>query len=456
MKLNPYLKDFWRVKKKIKILYGGRMSSKSYDTAGIFLYLASTYKIRILCTRKYQNKIDESVYALLKGIIEKDEYFKSRFTILKSSIIGVNGSEFIFMGLHRSIEEIVGLHDIKLTWIEEGHTLRQEEWDRIRPTILREDGSMCVIVFNPQLQTDYVYKNFIIETRDDTLVKKINYNNNPFLTDSGKELIEADKESLEEDLFNHIYLGYPRVDDDDAIIKRKWINASIDFHLKHFSEPLGRKYLGFDVADSGDDKNATTLRHAHIVTDIEEWQGKEDELQLSFTKVFNKARVEDAIINYDSIGVGAGAGSKFKELNNSSLAKMVQYNKFNAGSKILNPDDEYKINITNKEAFSNLKAQMWQIVADRFRNTYEMSQGIKDYKADEVISINSSVRFLDTLITELSTPRKDYNANGQLKVESKKDLSKRGINSPNIADSFIMSFYQGEGNSLYDAMMADY
>lgn len=456
MKLNPELKDFWKENAQIKVLYGGRLSSKTMDTAGVLAYLASTYKIRVACLRRFQNKISESVYSTLKRTIQEDERLKDKFTITENSIKSVTGSEFIFMGIQRNLEEIKGLDNITITWIEEAENITKEQWDLIRPTILREENSTCLLVFNPRYATDYIYKEFVIKNHNNVLKRKINYEDNPFLSDSAKSLIIEDKKTMEEEDFEHVYHGEPKQNDDDAIIKRKWINASIDFHLKHFSEPLGRKYLGFDVADSGDDKNATILRHAHIVTDIEEWQGKEDELQLSFTKVFNKAREEDAIINYDSIGVGAGAGSKFKELNNSSQAKMIQYNKFNAGAKILNPDDEYKINITNKEAFSNLKAQMWQIVADRFRNTYEMSQGIKDYEADEVISIDSSVRFLDTLITELSTPRKDYNANGQLKVESKKDLAKRGINSPNIADSFIMSFYQGEGNSLYDAMMADY
>jgi len=455
MKLNPNLRDFWKTQKQVKVLYGGRLSSKTMDTAGVLAYLASTYKIRVACLRRFQNKISESVYSTLKRTIQEDDRLKDKFTITDKSIKSVTGSEFIFMGIQRNIDEIKGLDNIAFTWIEEAENITKEQWDLIRPTILREENSTCLLVFNPRYATDYIYDQFVVKNHDNVLKRKINYEDNPFLTNSAKALIEEDKKTLDIEDFNHIYQGEPKSNDDDAIIKRKWINASIDFHFEHFKEPLGKKYLGFDVADSGDDKNATVLRHAHIVTNIEEWQGKEDELQLSFTKVFNKAREENAIINYDSIGVGAGAGSKFKELNDASLTKRVQFHKFNAGGKILNPTDDYKINITNNEAFSNVKAQMWQIVADRFRNTYEMVEGINDYDADEVISIDSSVNFLESLITELSTPKKDYTANGQLKVESKKDLSKRGIKSPNIADSFIMSFYQGEGNNLYDAMMAD-
>jgi phage terminase large subunit len=40
----------------------------------------------------------------------------------------------------------------------------------------------------------------------------------------------------------------------------------------------------------------------------------------------------------------------------------------------------------------------------------------------------------------MTTPKKDFDANGKVKVEGKKDLAKRGIDSPNLADAFIMAF----------------
>jgi phage terminase large subunit len=49
---------------------------------------------------------------------------------------------------------------------------------------------------------------------------------------------------------------------------------------------------------------------------------------------------------------------------------------------------------------------------------------------------------LDKLLDELSTPKRDCDNAGRVKVESKKDLSKRDVASPNIADAFIMAFVQ--------------
>ena len=47
---------------------------------------------------------------------------------------------------------------------------------------------------------------------------------------------------------------------------------------------------------------------------------------------------------------------------------------------------------------------------------------------------------LEKLKAELSTPRVDYDNAGRCKVESKKDLAKREVKSPNLADAFVMCF----------------
>ena len=62
------------------------------------------------------------------------------------------------------------------------------------------------------------------------------------------------------------------------------------------------------------------------------------------------------------------------------------------------------------------------------------------YRLDELISISSECPNLEKLKMELSIPMRDFDNNGRVKVESKKDLAKRDIPSPNIADAFIMAF----------------
>ena len=82
------------------------------------------------------------------------------------------------------------------------------------------------------------------------------------------------------------------------------------------------------------------------------------------------------------------------------------------------------------------------MLADRFRNTYLAVTKGKQFPASDMISFSSediNPKLLDAIVDELSTPKRDFDNAGKVKVESKKDLAKREIASPNIADSFIIA-----------------
>lgn len=453
--LNPALKDFWLTPARNRVLYGGRSSSKSWDAAGFATFLADNYRLRILCARQFQNKIAESVYSLLKVQIERFG-LSSRFDILKDGIRSKSGSEFMFYGLWRNIDEIKSLEGIDILWIEEAHNLTAEQWEILEPTI-RKEGSQIWVIFNPKLATDFVYKRFVVNPPPNTIVRQINYDENPFLSQTMLDIIEALRVE-DEEAHQHIYLGVPRDDDDQVIIKRSWILAAVDAHLKLGMDGSGRRRLGFDIADDGNDKCATVLAYGSIVQWADQWKAKEDEILKSCTRAWEKGRDEGADITYDSIGVGASAGAKFAELNRMN-EKFVQYEKFNAGSSVWEPDAIYIHKTTNKDMFANLKAQGWWLVADRFRNTFNAVKNGEKFSDDQMISISSSCPYLDQLVEELSTPKKDYDNNGKVKVESKKDLAnpKRiggSVPSPNLADALIMAFSPGKNLSTW-AKLAD-
>lgn len=438
--LNPVLKDFWLAKARNRVLYGGRASSKSWDAAGFATFLANKYKLRVLCVRQFQNKISESVYALLKIQIERFG-LQSRFDVQRDKIYSATGSEFMFYGLWRSIDEIKSLESIDILWIEEAHNLTEEQWKILEPTI-RKAGSQVWIIFNPRLATDFAYKRFVTNPPPDTVVRMINYDENPFLSDTMMKIIEAAREE-DPDEFDHVYMGVPKDDDDGAIIKRSWIMASIDAHKTLGIPASGARRIGFDVADDGADKCATAFAHGHVVSWLDMWKAGEDELLKSCTRVYRDAQERKAAITYDSIGVGASAGAKFGELNAAGGGARVSYSKFNAGGAVFRPEAFYTSQTKNKDMFANIKAQAWWMLADRFKNTFNAVKNGEKFAADEIISLCSDLPHINLLIDELSTPKKDYDNNGRVKVESKKDLAKRDVASPNLADALVMAFAPG-------------
>lgn len=448
--LNPVLRDFWTTPARNRVLYGGRASSKSWDAAGFAIFLASNYKVKFLCVRQFQNKIAESVYTLLKIQIERFG-LQDEFTILRDSIVhNHTGSEFIFYGLWRHIDEIKSTEGVDVCWIEEAHNLTKEQWDILEPTV-RTEGSQFWIIFNPRLSTDFVYRKFVVGKLPNTIRRHINYTENPFLSSTVLEVIKAKKAEDEEE-YRHIYLGEPREDDDAVIIKRSWVKAAIDAHVKLGIRPSGARRIGFDIADSGEDLCATVAAHGIVATHVDEWKAREDELLKSAGRVHALARQLGATIDYDSIGIGAFAGSHFQSLNEEEGTD-IAYFKFNAGGEVLNKERRIDANDPkaplNGDFYANLKAQSWWEVSRRFRNTFNAIENGHEIDEDDLISISSDCDHLDSLIDELATPRKDFDNRGKSKVESKKDLAKRDIASPNKADAFIMAYAPREIGFTY-------
>ncbi|MBL4759631.1 MAG: hypothetical protein JKY80_02095 [Mariprofundaceae bacterium] len=252
------------------------------------------------------------------------------------------------------------------------------------------------------------------------------------------KVIEAAKYE-DEDEYNHIYLGEPKTDDDRVIIKRSWIMSAIDAHKKLSIGTGGARRIGYDIADDGKDKNATVYVEGIVTLEIDQWQGVTDDLLGSCTRVYSNARKLQSDIYYDCIGVGASAGSKFKELNLNTRAR-IKYTPFRANGSIYKPDRDYEYGVINKDFFTNIKAQAWWTVADRFRNTHNAITKGQKFRDDELISISSDCKHIELLIDELSTPFKDFDSAGKVKVESKDDLAKRNVKSPNLAEAFIIAY----------------
>lgn len=435
------------------MLHGGRASSKSWDAAGVALFAAQAAPLRIMCTRQFQNRIDESVYTLLK---QRIGHFglDHRFEVQRNTIHSDMGAQFIFYGLWRHIEEIKSTEGVDILWIEEAHNLTEEQWKILEPTI-RKEGSQIWVIFNPKLATDFAYKRFVLNPPPNSVVRQINYDENPFLSQTMRDIIAA-KRDEDKDEYDHIYGGQPRTDDDQVIIKRSWLLSCIGASDKLGISQDGAHRLGFDVADSGDDKNAWADMRGGVLLDVEDWKGGEDELPKSAKRVYDRADKVGADIDYDSIGVGAFVGGYVDELN-EVRGKSIKHSKFNAAAGVVEPekrvDPDNDKSEKNKDAYANLKAQSWSMLGRRAQLTHRAVKGEIEIDPDMAFCIAPNCSDIERLITELSSPRRQTAANGKMKVESKEDMKKRGIDSPNLADAVVAATAPKEVDG-YDLLAA--
>lgn len=443
---NPALFSFWEKvflgENDTAVLHGGRSSSKTRDTACQLIRLVDHVhaKMRVLCIRRFQNRIQESVYTELKWAINHLG-LNDRYEVQKTTIIHrASGSEFIFYGIERNLEDIKGTSDVDILWVEEAEKLTEDQWVVIGPTIRKED-SLAILLFNPKLVTDYVWKNFVVNTPPHCIVRKIDYTENPFLSQKALRDIAAMKDR-DPEMFEHIYGGIPLGDSELSIFKRRWLDACIDAHKILNVTLTGRNVIGFDPADDGEDKCATADKVAGIFTDAEDWSSGKDELVQNAKKVWAKAKNINALVSYDTIGVGAFVGGYIDEQNAVGNVSVEHY-AFHAGGGVMDadqPSDPQNSNSPlNKDEYLNLKAQAWANTSRRAMLTFNAVTRGKEIKTEDILSFSSEIgaQKLDALFTELCVPWW-VESEGKKRVVPKAKLKKDlGVKSHNLADAVI-------------------
>ncbi len=213
-----------------KVLYGGRDGVKSWSIARALLIIGTQKPIRILCARETMDSIRESVHQLLSDqivLLGLERFYNP----LLSEIRGINGTEFVFAGLRKqTVSSIKSYEGIDICWIEEASVVSRRSLTILLPTI-RKPGSEIWLSLNPDLESDAVYQDFIINPPKSAFVCKTSYHDNRWLSDESKEKIEALKER-DYDTYHHVYEGATRSTVEGAIYKAEIQAAERDGRIR--------------------------------------------------------------------------------------------------------------------------------------------------------------------------------------------------------------------------------
>lgn len=209
--------------------------------------------------------------------------------------------------------------------------------------------------------------------------------------------------------------------------KNQFINLN---HIKPcfkrpFYEEQNRVHtLGLDPATSGGDDIALVHRWGSNIMAIKIWQ-EADTRQIAYQVkdwlASEGSKYEFDFLAVDAIGDGKGVYDSLDEMLRNKEIKNV---KFISQFKSSN---ESPI----KEEYDRMRDYVWA----KMRNWF----------------INDAPHFPEHLTSECETLREelialtsDFTTYGKLKLESKKDLRKRGVKSPNIADALSMTFHSSD------------
>ena len=393
----PLLSEAWRV----KFYYGGRGGGKSYAFADSLLLLGRQKKLFIACLREIQDSIKDSVYKLLCDRISA--WGLNDYKIYENRIENkVTSTRFIFRGLRdQDINNIKSLEGVDIAWIEEAHTITKKSWNILSPTI-RKNGSEIWISMNREEENDPLWVLVGSKPDERTLVRKVNYYDNPFCPEELKLQAEKCKRESPED-YEHIWLGEPIRQGNYKLISSQRVKDAFVKKMDSSTSPL---VIGLDIARFGDDKTSFCFRRGRWCMKFETYK-KLDNVEVANVTTNFIRQYQPYRIFMDVGGQGAGVYDILKDRGYGEIIRGVYF-----GEKAL-----------NDERYYNRRAEMW----DEIRHWLDQKPPVELPQDEE-------------LLDDLTSINKKYDQRGRLRLEEKDELKKRLGRSPDKGDALALTF----------------
>lgn len=298
-------------------------------------------------------------------------------------------------------ETLAGFHeDFQMIVADEASAIPDPVFKPIEGT-LTGICNFALVIFNPTRSTGFALKTHHGDRRD-WVCLQWNAEESEIVTQDHIEYMRR-KYGKESNVYRIRVLGLPPKSDDDALIKWDWIQDSIE---REFADDPGYvTKIGVDIGGGGDKSIVLERKGYRVVPPILE--SRNDDTMAITGWVAEHIRDLDENDNsfIDIVGIGRGPYDRLREL----------------GLRIMG------VNVSNSavhpERFSRLRDELWW----RMRDAFERGE----------ISIPND----EELIGELSCIKYATDSNGKIKVESKKDLRKRNLPSPNKADALCLTYY---------------
>lgn len=214
------------------------------------------------------------------------------------------------------------------------------------------------------------------------------------------------------DVYRVRILGEFPLQDSDALISVDSVARAME---REVEEQLRfEKMMGVDVARFGDDRTAIVIRLMNKVLEKHVFSSLDTmEIAGRVMNIAKEAEVKPQNINIDEGAMGPGVIDRLNEQG-------WPVSGVNFGSKADDPDN-----------YLNLRAELYAVKVKEWLKTGSLPKDDDWY--------------------ELASVRYKFNSSGKLQLERKEDMKKRGIDSPDVADAFALTFAEGDAYATVKA-----
>lgn len=266
---------------------------------------------------------------------------------------------------------------------------------------LTDPVNFLVMTYNPTRTSGFAYRSQH-KHKDEWLTYRWNCEDSENVSPESIERV-ARKYGKDSNAYRISVLGLEPVGDNDSVIPLEWVMAAVNREIVvDEDDPV---ISCVDLARQGDDKSIILTRQSTKVDpNIKSFNGQ-NTMEMTGWVSMHIAEEEPTCVGLDVIGMGYGVLDRLREIGHRISGINVSES------------------TSRKEKYDRLRDELWW----KCRKAFE--EGVMSIPDDE------------ELIFELSNVKYKVESNGKIKVESKREMRKRGVASPNKADALVLSFY---------------
>jgi len=412
--------DDWQVRALRMLAEGGRVSIRAchgpgksaLDAWAAFWFLSCFFPARVPCTAPTAHQLEDILWAeLAKWHQRMADWQKGLFRLTSERLQWAGAPDESF-GVARTArkekpEALQGFHAENLLFILDEASGIEDVIFEVAEGALSSENARVLMTANPTRTSGYFFdSHHRMRHRWDTM--RVSHEDSPRVSGQYVEDM-AHKYGVESNVYRVRVLGEFPLEDDDSVISLDLCESAI---VRDIGEDMGAATVwGLDVARFGDDASALVKRRGPVVLEAKSWRGKD--LMQTAGLVFDEytsakdTRKPDRVY-VDSIGLGSGVVDRLKELG--------------VPVRGINVAESPAV----KARFMRLRDELW-------------------FSAREWLETRA-VKMVDVeeLVGQLTGPKYAMTSSGKIKVEGKDEMKARGVQSPDLADAFCLTFARGE------------
>lgn len=397
---------------KVSIRSGHGVGKSAFDSWAIFWYMTCHFPCKVPCTAPTMHQLRDVLWGEL-GIWHRKmpEQLRSQFNIkhsdqdMRVTLAGAPNESYAVAraGRKDNPEALQGFHSDNLMFVIDEASGVPDIIFEVAQGALSTPGAKVLMTANPTRTSGYFYDSHH-KLRDRFHVMKVSCFDSSRVD---RQYIDDAKLTygLESNAYRVRVLGdFPKAED-DVIIPLEMVEGALEREVA-YNENV-KPVWGLDVARFGNCRTALAKRQGNrLIEPVKSWH-KRNLMEVSGLVAAEYEDTPDDLlpgeILIDSCGLGAGVLDRMRELG-------LPVRGINVGETA-----------SGRERFTNLKAELWWRCRDWFDQ--------RDCSMDD-----------DRLAGQLSSVKYKYTSSGKIQIESKEQMMQRGVNSPDEADAFVLTF----------------